>query len=81
MTYLQLVNRVMRRLREREVDTIQGTGTSNSYARLIGDFVNEAKSQAEVAWKWGGLRQTLSGNTAEGLLTTRFKVVVITLKC
>jgi len=63
MTYLQLVNRVMRRLREREVDTIQGTGTSNSYARLIGDFINEAKSQVEVAWDWSALRSTLTVNT------------------
>jgi hypothetical protein len=52
MTYLELVNKVMRRLRESEVDTVQGTGNSNSYARLIGDFVNEAKSQVEVAWDW-----------------------------
>jgi len=63
MTYLELVNRVMRRLREREVDTIQGTGTSNSYARLIGDFINEAKSQVEVAWDWSALRSTLTVNT------------------
>ena len=52
MTYLELGNKEMRRLRESEVDTVQGTGNSNSYARLIGDFVNEAKSQVEVAWDW-----------------------------
>jgi hypothetical protein len=66
MTYVEAVNSVLRRLRESTVDTVQGSGNSNSYARLIGDFVNEAKSQAEVAWKWGGLRQTLSGNTTAG---------------
>ena len=63
MTYLELVNRVMRRLREREVDTIQGIGNSNSYARLIGDFINEAKSQVEAAWDWSALRSTLTLNT------------------
>ena len=64
MTYLNLVNKVMRRLRESEVDTVQGTGNSNSYARLIGDFVNEAKSQIEVAWDWSALRNTLTVTTS-----------------
>ena len=64
MTYLELVNKVMRRLRESEVDTVQGTGNSNSYARLIGDFVNEAKSQIEVAWDWSALRNTLTVTTS-----------------
>ena len=63
MTYLELVNAVMRRLRESEVSTVQGTGNSNSYARLIGDFVNEAKSQVEVAWDWSALRSTLTLTT------------------
>ena len=39
MTYLQLVNSVLRRLRENEVDTVPET----SYSVLIGDFVNDAK--------------------------------------
>ena len=63
MTYLQLVNSVLRRLRESEVSTVQGTGNANTYARLIGDFVNEAKSQVEVAWDWSALRTTLTLNT------------------
>ena len=63
MTYLELVNAVLRRLRETEVDTVQSAGTSNAYARLIGDFVNEAKSQVEVAWNWSALRSTLTLNT------------------
>jgi hypothetical protein len=63
MTYLELVNAVLRRLRESEVSTVQGTGNSNSYSRLIGDFVNEAKSQVEVAWDWSALRTTLTVTT------------------
>ena len=63
MTYIELVNSVLRRLRESEVTTVQGTGNSNSYARLIGDFVNEAKSQVEVAWDWSALRSTLTLTT------------------
>ena len=67
MTYIELVNSVLRRLRESEVTTVQGTGNSNSYARLIGDFVNEAKSQVESAWKWSALRQTLTASTTSGV--------------
>jgi len=60
MTYLELVNKVLLRLREPEVTTVQGSGTSNQYARLIGEFVNEAKSQVEVATDWSALRTTLT---------------------
>lgn len=67
MTYIELVNAVMRRLRESEVTTVQGTGNSNSYARLIGDFVNEAKSQVETAWDWSALRSTLTATTTAGV--------------
>lgn len=63
MTYLQLVNAVLRRLRESEVDTVQGVGNTNTYARLVGDFVNEAKSQVEAAWDWSALRTTLTLTT------------------
>ena len=66
MTYIQLVNSVLRRLRESEVTTVQGAGNSNAYARLIGDFVNEAKSQVENAWKWSALRRTLTATTVDG---------------
>jgi enoyl reductase-like protein len=65
MTYIELVNSVLRRLRESEATTVQGTGNSNSYARLIGDFVNEAKSQVENAWKWSALRRTLTATTVD----------------
>ena len=60
MTYLELVNKVLLRLREPEVTTVQGSGTSNQYARLIGEFVNEAKAQDEVATDWSALRTTLT---------------------
>ena len=66
MTYIELVNSVLRRLRESEVTTVQGSGNSNAYARLIGDFVNEAKSQVENAWKWSALRRTLTATTTDG---------------
>ena len=67
MTYLELVNMVLRRLRESEVATVQGTGNSNSYARLIGDFINEAKSEVENSWDWSSLRTTLAVNTTANI--------------
>ena len=67
MTYIELVNAVLRRLRESEVTTVQGAGNSNAYARLIGDFVNESKSQVESAWDWSALRPTLTLTTTSGV--------------
>lgn len=62
-TYLQLVNMVLRRLRENEAITVQGQGRNNSYPRLIGDFINEAKAQVESAWDWSALRNTMTVTT------------------
>lgn len=59
MTYLELVNSVLIRLREREVSAV----TENSYAKLIGQFVNEAKRNVEDAWNWNALRKTLTATT------------------
>jgi len=63
MTYLELVNAVLRRLREKEVGTVSQT----AYSKLIGDFVNEAKAEIENAWDWSSLRTTLALNTTSGI--------------
>jgi hypothetical protein len=60
MTYLELVNKVLRRLRESEATTVGGSGNVNVYPRLIGDYINEAKAQVEAAWDWSALRTTLT---------------------
>ena len=60
MTYLNLVNNVLRRLREDEVDNI----SSNTYSKMVGDFVNDAKKFAESAWDWSALRTTLTITTS-----------------
>lgn len=60
MTYLNLVNNVLRRLREDEVDNV----TSNTYSKMVGDFVNDAKKMVEDAWDWSALRTTLTITTA-----------------
>jgi hypothetical protein len=67
MTYLEAVNKVLLRLRESSVSTVQGSGNSNAYARLIGEFVNEAKDQVESAWEWSSLRTTLTATTTTGV--------------
>lgn len=69
MTFLELVNKVLLRLRESPVATVQGSGNSNMYARLIGEFVNEAKAQVESAWDWSALRTTLTATTSAGVFS------------
>jgi|TARA_B100000085_G_scaffold285532_1_gene321949 hypothetical protein len=59
MTYLNLVNNVLRRLRESEVTSVQDT----AYSKLIGDIVNDAKDLVENAWDWSALRTTLTITT------------------
>ena len=60
MTYLQLVQSVLRRLRED--DTITSV-SDNSYSKLIGEFVNDAKRIVEDSWDWSSLRTTFTINT------------------
>lgn len=67
MTYLDLVNKVLVRLRENEVTTLQGSGNSVKYAKLIGAYINEAKAQVESAWDWSALRTTLTATTTAGV--------------
>lgn len=62
MTYLQLVNAVLAKLREPSV----GTVSSNEYSSLIGTFINDAKRQVEDAWNWDALRTTLTVTTSSG---------------
>jgi len=59
MTYLNLVNAVLRKLREEEVTTVD----ESDYSKLIGDFVNDAKRLVEDTWDWTGLRHTYSITT------------------
>lgn len=59
MTYLELVNNVLRRMREEEVASV----TSTTYSKMVGDFVNDAKKIVEAAWDWSGLRTTLTITT------------------
>jgi len=59
MTYLEIVNNVLKRLRERTVSTVN----ENTYSELIGVLVNDAKEEVENAWNWSALRTTLTVTT------------------
>lgn len=63
MTYLNLVNNVLRRLREEEVSSVQ----DSTYSKMVGDFVNDAKKLVEAAWDWSGLRRTITVTTTDGI--------------
>jgi hypothetical protein len=62
MNYLQIVNKVLRRLRETEVTSVDQT----KYSKLIGQLVNTTKSEVEKAWGWQHLRGTATVNTVPG---------------
>jgi hypothetical protein len=62
MTYLELVNDVLVRLRESTVSTVSET----TYSSLIGKFVNDAKRQIEDTYTWNCLNQTVTVTTASG---------------
>ncbi len=62
MTYLQLVNDVLARLRESSVATV----SESPYSLLIGKYVNDFKRQVEDAWQWDCLQTTLTLNLVAG---------------
>ena len=62
MTYLELINDVLIRLRE----TTVSTSTETTYSTLIGKFVNDAKRQVEDAFAWNVLGTTITLSTTSG---------------
>jgi hypothetical protein len=78
MNYIQLVNSVLRRLRETEVSSV----ADNAYSKLIGEFVNDAKRQVEDAYAWNALSETLTASTSANIFNyvlvgsgQRFRVI------
>jgi hypothetical protein len=62
MTYLQLINDVLVRLRETQV----ASNSATPYSTLIGRFVNDAKRQIEDSFSWNVLGQTITVTTTPG---------------
>ena len=78
MNYIQLVNSVLRRLRETEVSSV----ADNAYSKMIGEFVNDAKRQTEDAYPWNALSDTLTAVTGADIFNyvltgsgQRFRVI------
>jgi hypothetical protein len=59
MTYLELINKVLIRMREDEVTGYDDT----AYSKLMGEFVNQIKREVEDSWHWTSLRSSISINT------------------
>ena len=54
-TYLSLMNNVLRRLREDEVSEV----TQTTYSKMVGDYINDAKSLVQDSHAWSTLRKTI----------------------
>lgn len=61
MTYLEIVNKVLRGLRENTV-----LGVTAGYAAFIGQLVNEVKTDIEDMGPWYALRTTVTGTLVAG---------------
>jgi hypothetical protein len=78
MTYLELVNNVLKRLREPTVTSVNDT----MYSKMIGVFVNDAKRDVEDANDWNALSNTLTATTTDAVFNyvlvgsqNRFRVI------
>lgn len=79
-TYLDLVNNVLRRLREPTVSSVQ----DNNYSKMLGVFVNDAKREVEDSHEWNALANTLTATTTDSVFNyvltgsgQRFRVIDI----
>jgi hypothetical protein len=63
LTFLQIINRVLSRLRESSVAAYNTT----DYSTHIGNVVNAVKAEIEAAWKWNALRDTYEVSTTQGV--------------
>ena len=59
MTYLNIMNNVLRRLREEEVNSVN----ESTYSKMAGDFINDAKTIVGQAADWSALRETITITT------------------
>ena len=68
MTYLEVINSVLRRLRETEATTV----IDNSYTKLVATYVNDVMKEMRDQWDWNAdikeVRFTLAANDAGGRL-------------
>lgn len=65
LTWLQIINRVLARLRE---DSVAANNTT-TYSTFIGALVNQVKAEIEQAFPWHAMRDTSTVNTVDGETT------------
>lgn len=65
MTFLEMVNDILERLREDTVATI----ADSAYSKLIGKFINDTKREVERAFGWDTIRISPIVTTSSGVAT------------
>lgn len=65
MTFLELVNAVLVRIRETQVTSVN----EEDYSSMVAAYCNDAKRLVEDAWQWSALRETIEIGTADGTAT------------
>jgi len=70
-TVLTIVNKVLKKLRESTVTTIDG----DDYAELITDLLTETKREVEDAWNWTALKGTVLLDTLASVY--RYKISAV----
>jgi hypothetical protein len=77
-TYLDIVNNVLRRLRDPVVSSVNDT----EYSSMVAVMVNDAKREVEDAYDWNALTDTLTAVTSDAVFNyvltgsrTRFRVM------
>jgi len=71
MTYREIINSVLRRLREDTISSdwsgaLYDSNTVTDYQKLIGELVNDSKKQVESYHDWQALRETFNIKTKGG---------------
>lgn len=71
MTYRQIINSVLRRLREDTIDSdwsgnLYDSVSVSDYQKLIGELVNDSKKNVESYHDWNALRETFNIKTQAG---------------
>mgnify|MGYP000291786394 CR=1 FL=1 len=73
MIYRDIINEVLRRLREDQMTDWSGNLSSangpTDYHKMVGDFVNDAKYEVEHYWDWQVLRVTSAISTTDGTMS------------
>lgn len=74
MTYREIMNEVLRRLREDQLSSdwsgnLSSANGPTDYHKMVGDFVNDAKYEVEHYWDWQVLRVTAGVSTVDGTMS------------